>query len=61
MATPHVAGVAALWAQQLEERNALNVFNLIGRLAGTASSEALKEGFDPFDVGAGLVRSPQAA
>jgi subtilisin family serine protease len=61
MATPHVAGVAALWAQQLEQRNALNVFNLIGRLAGTASSEALKEGFDPFDVGAGLVRSPQAA
>jgi len=61
MATPHVAGVAALWAQQLEDRNALNVFNLIGRLAGMASSEALKEGFDPFDVGAGLVRSPQAA
>lgn len=61
MATPHVAGVAALWAQQLSERNSLNVFNLIGRLAGTASNERLREGFDPFDVGAGMVQSPQGA
>jgi subtilisin family serine protease len=61
MATPHVAGVAALWAQQLAERNALNVFNLVGKLAGAASNEQLKEGFDPFDVGAGLVQCPQSA
>ncbi|SHG40388.1 S8 family serine peptidase [Massilia sp. CF038] len=60
MATPHVAGVAALWAQQLAERNALNVFNLIGRLAGSATSNHLKQGFDPFDVGAGLVQCPQS-
>lgn len=61
MATPHVAGVAVLWAQQLAARNALNGFNLIGKLAGTASSEHLKEGYDPFDVGAGLVQCPQSA
>lgn len=61
MATPHVAGVAALWAQQLASRNALNGFNLIGRLAGSASSEQIKAGFDPFDVGAGLVQCPQSA
>ncbi|HEY0060956.1 MAG TPA: S8 family serine peptidase [Telluria sp.] len=60
MATPHVAGVAALWAQQLVERNSLNVFNLIGRLAGSATSEHLTAGFDPFDVGAGLVQCPQS-
>ncbi|UUZ47185.1 S8 family serine peptidase [Massilia sp. B-10] len=42
MATPHVAGVAALWAQQLASRNALNGFNLIGRLASSASSEQIK-------------------
>ena len=41
MATPHVAGVAALWAQQLAAKNALNVFNLIGRLAGTATAICL--------------------
>ena len=58
MATPHVAGVAALWAQQLQGRNALTVFNLIGRLAGTASTEGLQQEFDPFDVGAGMVQSP---
>jgi subtilisin family serine protease len=60
MATPHVAGVAALWAQQLMERNAFNVFNLIGKLAGTASNAGLAEGFDPFDVGAGMVQAPRA-
>lgn len=61
MATPHVAGVAALWAQHLANRNALTIFNLVGRLAGTASSEVLAPGFDPFDVGAGLVQCPASA
>jgi subtilisin family serine protease len=60
MATPHVAGVAALWAQDLMERNSLNVFNLIAKLAGTATSEGLQEGFDAFDVGAGMVQCPRA-
>ena len=59
MATPHVAGVAALWAQQLDNHNALSVFNLIGKLAGTASKEVLGAGFDPFDVGAGIVQAPR--
>jgi len=61
MATPHVAGVAALWAQHLMQRDAFTVFNLIGKLAGTASSEGLAQGFDPFDVGAGMVQSPHAS
>ena len=60
MATPHVAGVAALWAQHLLARDALNVFNLIGRLAGSASSKGLAPNVDPFDVGAGMVQCPQA-
>lgn len=59
MATPHVAGVAALWAEQLLERGRLDAFSLIGKLAGTASSTLLAQGFDPFDVGAGLVQSPR--
>ena len=61
MATPHVAGVAALWAQHLMQRNALNAFNLIAKLAGTASSEGLNPLFDPFDVGAGMVQCPRAS
>jgi subtilisin family serine protease len=59
MATPHVAGVAALWAEQLLARGRLDAFTLIGKLAGNASTEPLANGFDPFDVGAGLVRCPQ--
>jgi subtilisin family serine protease len=59
MATPHVAGVAALWAEQLLERGRLDTFGLIGKMAGSAISEPLASGFDPFDVGAGLIQCPQ--
>lgn len=58
MATPYAAGVAALWAEQLIERGHLDTFALIGRLAGTTTSATLAPGFDPFDVGAGLVQCP---
>jgi subtilisin family serine protease len=61
MATPHVAGVAALWAQRLAATGRLDAFELIAKLAGTATTRGLKEGFDPFDIGAGLVRCPQEA
>ena len=43
------------------QRNALNAFNLIAKLAGTASSEGLNPLFDPFDVGAGMVQCPRAS
>jgi subtilisin family serine protease len=59
MATPHVAGVAVLWAEKLKSAGRLNAFELIARLVGSATSASLKPGFDPFDVGAGLVRAPQ--
>lgn len=61
MATPHVAGVAALWAQELHERNSLNVFNLIAKLAGSATNEGMQGGFDAFDVGAGMVQCPRGS
>lgn len=60
MATPHVAGIAALWAEKLKDAGRLNAFELTSRVVGSASSEGLKAGFDPFDVGAGLVRAPQS-
>jgi subtilisin family serine protease len=60
MATPHVAGVAALWAEKIAKSGApLSTLQLTARLLGTASSEALAGDVDPFDVGAGLVRAPQ--
>jgi len=60
MATPHVAGVAALWAQKLKAQGALNGNLLLGRLVGSATPNGLKTGFDPGDVGAGMVQAPTA-
>ena len=59
MATPHVAGVAALWAEKIKQARSLNAFEWLGRLTGSATSASLKPGFDPFDVGAGLPMAPQ--
>jgi subtilisin family serine protease len=58
MATPHVAGVAALWAEQLIASGQLNAFLLTSRLVGSCSTNSLAPGFDPMDVGAGMVRAP---
>ncbi len=60
MATPHVAGVAALWAQKLEAAGALRPADLTSRLVASAVAEGLRPGFDPYDTGAGLVRAPQS-
>jgi subtilisin family serine protease len=59
MATPHVAGVAALWVEKLRVAGQLNDLLLIDRLVGSASTTAMKPGFDPEDVGAGLAQAPQ--
>jgi subtilisin family serine protease len=59
MATPHVAGVAALWAEKLKVAGQFNGQLLADRLVGSATLEGLQAGFDPQDVGAGLVRAPQ--
>lgn len=59
MATPHVAGVCALWAERIRSGGVLTGFTLTSRLVGSATSNGLKAGSDPFDIGAGLVRAPQ--
>ena len=59
MATPHVAGVAALWAQKLMESGQLNAQLLADRLVGTAITDGLAAGFEVGDVGAGIVQAPQ--
>ena len=61
MATPHVAGVAALWAQWLKTRNQLTSFNLEARLAASAVTSSLAAGFEPADIGLGLVQAPQSS
>lgn len=60
MAAPHVAGVAALWAEMLREAGMLNAGLLTNRLIASGTMAGLKNGQDPFDIGSGLVQAPQA-
>lgn len=59
MATPHVAGVAALWAQKLLNTGELNGRLLSDRLIGSAITNGIKPGYAPKNVGAGMVQAPQ--
>ena len=59
MATPHVAGLAVLWAERIASIAPLNALQLTSRLIGSATTDGLQAGFDPSDVGAGLVLAPQ--
>lgn len=59
MATPHVAGVAALWVEQLGKAGQLTGQLLTDRLAGSGTTTGLAPNFVPADVGAGMVRAPQ--
>ena len=58
MASPHVTGVAALWAERQLQRNGIvNVSALDAQLRGNARRESLKDtGY--LDVGEGLVTAP---
>jgi subtilisin family serine protease len=58
MATPHVAGVAALWAQKLSTMGSLDSGRLFTKVVASGTVAPLKAGFDPGDVGTGLVRAP---
>lgn len=58
MATPHVAGVAALWVEKIRAGGQLTLNTLTGRLIGSTTSEGLAPSNDPFDIGAGLVIAP---
>lgn len=59
MATPHVAGVAALWAEKIQTAGPLNAAALTARLIASGTFTGLAAGFDQFDVGEGLVQAPQ--
>jgi subtilisin family serine protease len=50
MATPHIAGVTALWAQKLKAQGALSGFRMMASLVGNAVQDGLQAGFDPADV-----------
>lgn len=59
MATPHVAGVAALWAQKLEQKGLFTTDELDRVLRGYARRDDLISTSTLGDVGAGIVIAPQ--
>jgi subtilisin family serine protease len=59
MATPHLAGLVALWAEKLQKMGRLNTLDLISRVVASGTYKGLKKGIDPFDVGAGLACAPK--
>jgi hypothetical protein len=61
MATPHVAGVAALWFEQIRSVNPnAHIRQLEGKLLGMATLDQIVEGEALANVGVGIARAPQA-
>ncbi len=58
MATPHVAGVAALWAEDLMKNGGLSAPLLVGKVVGSGSRNLLADGLTAKDVGSGMVQAP---
>ncbi len=64
MATPHVAGVAALWLQALRPADAPTGWfpmapgQLKARLLASGDPSVFGPNYDPYDAGAGMVRCP---
>ncbi|RJK96381.1 S8 family peptidase [Vallicoccus soli] len=62
MATPHVAGVAALWWEEvLASPVPPTVAAVTAKLLALATTQGLAPGADPADRGLGLVQSPVSA
>jgi subtilisin family serine protease len=62
MATPHAAGVAALWWQSITRAGfpVASAQTVAARLLATATSSGLAPGASPADVGSGLIQAPQS-
>lgn len=60
MATPHIAGLAALWAEKLiRESSRLNILELTSVLISSGKKNDIISGTDYFDFGSGLATAPQ--
>jgi subtilisin family serine protease len=59
MATPHVAGIAALWAQkELQESGRITTQNMTARILAMATWSGMAPGAELEDVGNGIVQAP---
>jgi subtilisin family serine protease len=57
MATPHIAGVAAMWAQKIMLSGTFTAEKVLGKLKGSAQ---VPPGLDEADVGFGIPQAPQS-
>lgn len=60
MAAPHVAGVAALWAEHGFKKNAITSEQLTAWITTSANTNKCDNNLHPLDIGAGLIHAPQA-
>ena len=60
MATPHVAGVAALWMQRLAQNGPVPASLLKSELIASGTQADITGTFDVADIGSGMVQSPLA-
>ena len=59
MATPHVAGIAALWAQrQLDMTGNVGQLTLMAQVIASGTTAPLAPGAEAEDVGTGIVQAP---
>ncbi|MFL7839508.1 MAG: S8 family peptidase [Candidatus Promineifilaceae bacterium] len=59
MATPHTAGIAALWAQrQLDMTGNINQLTLLAQVIASGTMVPLAPGSEAEDVGTGIVQAP---
>lgn len=59
MATPHVAGVAALWAQKLRDTTGrVESGTLLAQVVASGTTAPLAAGSEEEDIGTGIVRVP---
>lgn len=60
MATPHVAGIAALWAQrQLDNNTFVDGARLMARVVASGTAALLPDGTAVKDIGTGMVQAPR--
>jgi hypothetical protein len=60
MACPHVAGVAALWWEEvIESPLPTNPATVTAKLLASAATDGFAAGIEVADRGVGLVRAPQ--
>jgi len=61
MACPHVAGVAALWWEQLRKSGAVSPSAALvtANMMASARTDGLDQNTGPIDRGSGLITAPQ--